>query len=74
MTQVTAGEKKLLGLGRYRFRERLSTSFFGGRTFCGTDVPPPPATVTPGQPASWCSSANPLKDRDFYSFTVSYSF
>ena len=31
MTQVTAGEKKLLGLGRYRFRERLSTSFFGGR-------------------------------------------
>ncbi|MEY4577083.1 MAG: hypothetical protein RL701_1786 [Pseudomonadota bacterium] len=31
MTQLSAGEKKLLGLGRYRFRERLSTSFFGPR-------------------------------------------
>jgi hypothetical protein len=50
------------------------TSFFGGRTFCGTDVPTPGASITPGQPASWCSSANPLKDRDFYSLTVSYSF
>ena len=50
------------------------TNFFGGRTFCGTDTPPPGSSVTPGQPASWCSSANPLKDRDFYSFTVSYSF
>jgi len=50
------------------------TNFFGGRTFCGTDVPPPGSVVTPGQPASWCSSANPLKDRDFFSFTVSYSF
>lgn len=50
------------------------TSYFGGRTYCGTDVPPPGSVITPGQPASWCSSANPLKDRDFYSFTVSYSF
>ncbi|HET9651712.1 MAG TPA: DUF1302 domain-containing protein [Usitatibacter sp.] len=50
------------------------TSYFGGRTYCGTDVPTPGSTVTPGQPASWCSSANPLKDRDFYSVTVSYSF
>jgi hypothetical protein len=46
------------------------TSFYGGRTYCGTDV----SGVPPGQPASWCSSANPLKDRDFYSVTVSYSF
>jgi hypothetical protein len=50
------------------------TSYFGGRTFCGTDQPPPGSAVTPGQPASWCSSANPLKDRDFYSISVSYSF
>jgi hypothetical protein len=50
------------------------TSYFGGRTFCGTDQPPPGSSVTPGQSASWCSSANPLKDRDFYSISVSYSF
>lgn len=47
------------------------TNFFGGRSFCGTD---PVAPTDPRQSASWCSSANPLKDRDFYSFTVSYSF
>ena len=46
------------------------TSFFGGRTYCGTDV----SGVPPTQPASFCSSANPLKDRDFYSLSVSYSF
>ena len=51
-----------------------TTSFFGGRIFCGTDTPPPGSAVTPGQPASWCSDANPLRDRDFYSFSVSYSF
>ncbi|HXF77721.1 MAG TPA: DUF1302 domain-containing protein, partial [Usitatibacter sp.] len=50
------------------------TTYFGGRTFCGTDQPPPGSAVTPGQPASFCSSANPLKDRDFYSVSVSYSF
>jgi hypothetical protein len=50
------------------------TGFWGGRTFCGTDQPPPGSSVTPGQSASWCSSANPLKDRDFYSVSVSYSF
>lgn len=31
MTQLSAGDKALLGLGRYRFRERLSTSFCGPR-------------------------------------------
>ena len=46
------------------------TTFFGGRTYCGTDV----SGVPPTQPASFCSSANPLKDRDFYSVSVSYSF
>jgi hypothetical protein len=51
------------------------TTYFGGRTYCGTDVPSTPgAVITPGQAASWCSSANPLKDRDFYSLVVSYSF
>jgi hypothetical protein len=50
------------------------TNFMGGRTFCGTDVPTPGAVITPGQSASFCSSANPLKDRDFYSVSVSYSF
>ncbi len=50
------------------------TNFFGGRTYCGTDVPTPGSAITPGQPAGFCSSANPLKDRDFYSVSVSYSF
>lgn len=50
------------------------TNYFGGRTYCGTDVPTPGSVITPGQPASWCSSANPLKDRDFYSLVISYSF
>ena len=50
------------------------TNFFGGRTYCGTDVSSPAGAVPAGQPASFCSSANPLKDRDFYSVSVSYSF
>lgn len=48
------------------------TGYFDGRTYCGTDAPA--SAVPPGQSASWCSSANPLKDRDFYSISVSYSF
>ena len=66
------------------------TGYFGGRAFCGTDALPPgvtlpagtivpsgitsPGSIPNGQSASWCSGAYPLKDRDFYSFTVSYSF
>ncbi len=50
------------------------TMYSGGRTYCGTDTPPAGAVVTPGQSASFCSSANPLRDRDFYSVSVSYSF
>ncbi|HUQ28363.1 MAG TPA: DUF1302 domain-containing protein [Usitatibacter sp.] len=46
------------------------TGYWGGRTYCGTDV----SGVPPTQPASFCSAANPLKDRDFYSLSVSYSF
>ena len=50
------------------------TMYSGGRSYCGTDTPPPGSVVTPGQPATWCSSANPLHDRDFYSLSISYSF
>ncbi len=56
------------------------TNFFGGKTFCGTDtvaIPAAQATLVAQiatQGASYCSSANPVKDRDFVSFVVSYSF
>jgi hypothetical protein len=54
------------------------TSYFGGRTYCGTDVVAPTQTsLAPQvavQGASYCSSANPIKDRDFVSLVVSYSF
>lgn len=63
------------------------SNFFGGKTFCGTDTVNPTnqpslapqvfgvaALGIPGQGASWCTSANPVKDRDFYSISVSYSF
>jgi hypothetical protein len=50
------------------------TGYMGGRSICGTDVPPPGGSVTPGQSASFCSNANPLKDRDFFSVSVSYAF
>jgi hypothetical protein len=50
------------------------TAFFGGKKLCGVDTPPPGSVVTPGQPASWCSNTNAIRDRDFYSLVVSYSF
>jgi len=54
------------------------TGYFGGRTYCGTDVVAPTQTsLAPQvalQGASFCSSANPIKDRDFVSLVVSYSF
>jgi hypothetical protein len=54
------------------------TSYFGGRTYCGVDVVAPTQTsLAPQvalQGASFCSSANPIKDRDFVSLVVSYSF
>lgn len=62
-------------------------AFFGGRVYCGTDkvtnagqtslapqISGIPALGIAGQGANFCSSANPIKDRDFYSFVVSYSF
>lgn len=45
------------------------TTYWGGRTYAGTDP-----LATPGQSASYASSANPLKDRDFISVSVAYSF
>ena len=50
------------------------TMFSGGRTYCGTDANPPTSPTPPGQSASWCGSANSIKDRDFWSVSVSYSF
>ena len=63
-----------IGLGA-NFQQNLQadiayTGFFGGRNYAGVDPLPVPA----GQPASFSSSANPLKDRDFVAITVSYSF
>lgn len=49
-------------------------NFFGGRTFCGTDSAASAQVAFLGQSQSYCSSANPVKDRDFYSISVSYSF
>ena len=45
------------------------TAYWGGRTFAGTD---PVATGT--QPLTYATSANPLKDRDFVSVSLRYSF
>ncbi len=56
-----------LGLGLnylQRWQADLAyTSFFGGRTYSGTD-----------NAGSYASSANPLKDRDFLALSVSYAF
>jgi Protein of unknown function (DUF1302) len=46
------------------------TMFWGGRTYSGTD----PLAVPAGQSRDFASSANPLKDRDFLSISLSYSF
>ena len=49
-------------------------SFFGGRTYCGRDTAQSAQVAFGGQSQNYCSSANPLRDRDFYSVVVSYSF
>ena len=49
------------------------TWYFGGRVYEGVDSPATAAQAAQQSPA-WRSSANPLKDRDFYSLVVSYSF
>lgn len=63
------------------------TGFWGGRTFCGTDQITNPAQTALAaqingvaalgrapQGASFCTNSNPLRDRDFYSVVVTYSF
>ena len=60
------------------------TSFFGGRTYAGTDTTPPGTVLNamtgaraPGdstQSASYATSANPNQDRDFLAVSVSYAF
>ena len=49
-------------------------SFFGGRIYCGTDSAASAQVLLAGQARSYCSNANPIRDRDFYSVVVSYSF
>jgi hypothetical protein len=54
-----------------RWQAELSyTSFFGGRTYAGTDLIPAPA----GQPQDYATSANPNGDRDFLAVSLSYAF
>ncbi len=76
---------KSVSLGaNFDYQRKLSidlsyTNYFGGRNFCGTDAVVNPAQTTlalqiPVQGATYCSSANPVKDRDFISLVVSYSF
>jgi Protein of unknown function (DUF1302) len=63
------------------------TGFWGGRTFCGTDqvtnagqtalaaqIAGVAALGRAPQGANYCSAANPIRDRDFVSLVVSYSF
>ena len=46
------------------------TTFFGGKTYGGTDPLPVPA----GQAQTYASHSNPMRDRDFLALSVSYSF
>jgi hypothetical protein len=51
------------------------TTFFGGRSESGVDVPSAASGALPaGQPASYSSGTNALKDRDFIAISLSYSF
>lgn len=54
------------------------TSFFGGRVYCGSDDPNPALAgsngLAAGQSQSYCTAANPLKDRDFIALTMTYAF
>ena len=63
------------------------TNFFGGRTYCGTDQVTNPGQTSLAaqingvaalgrapQGANYCTNSNPIRDRDFYSVVVTYSF
>ena len=75
-----AGVKALtLGLGVSYLKnwqaEVAYTAYFGGRTYSGTDMPNASSgPLPPGQATSYASGANPLRDRDFLSVSVSYAF
>jgi hypothetical protein len=75
-----AGVKALtLGVdGTYlkNWRATISyTAYFGGKNYSGTDVPNAlSGPLPPGQAASYASSSNLLRDRDFLSVSLSYAF
>ena len=51
------------------------TTFFGGSSVSGVDVPSAASGALPtGQSASYSSGTNALKDRDFIAISLSYSF
>ncbi len=79
-----------LGLG-FNYLQRWQadlgyTSFFGGRTYAGTDPVAPGTDVNPDpnvttlstgdtrQSRNFATGANPNKDRDFLALSVSYAF
>ncbi len=69
-----------IGLG-FNFRQSWQadiayTTYWGGRTYSGTDsgAGANAYTAIAGQSPTWASSANPLKDRDFLSASLSYAF
>lgn len=59
-----------------RYRAEIGyTAFFGGRNYGGKDNPAlSGAALAAGQPLTYETSANPLRDRDFISLSLSYSF
>ncbi len=50
------------------------TMFWGGRYYCGSDSAVSTQVQLAGQPLGYCSSANPIRDRDFVSISATYSF
>ena len=86
------GVKSLSGGVNFEYRKAFTvdlsyTSYFGGRTYCGTDQVTNAGQTTLAaqiagvaalgfapQGATFCSGANPIKDRDFYSIVLTYSF
>lgn len=50
------------------------TMFWGGRYYCGSDTAVSAQVAFGGQPLGYCSSANPIRDRDFFSISATYSF
>ncbi len=72
---VKAATFGLSAILRQRWQAEVAyTTYWGGRTYAETD---PAATAAAGggvQPRTYATSANPLKDRDFVSASLRYSF